>query len=381
MKYKNLYFSLLRTYLKSDVKLNITVFLISLCSVFSFLLFIVGFKSTNSVYNSFYNCKTYRFCLTDLPDNGIEFLSENFPKITFMSSYNKYIAGISFVTKDGFYCVVEDALFRCPPAWENLYHNINPAYSIKSGRDFTTEELENNMNKIIVDSESGFSVGDTFTVPSDNGNIELEVIGESDHFVVPLSFYIATKDKDLGVYQYFVDDMVNIAPTGLYSTNMTFERDLTEEETEKLNQAVNGNLYVEEATSDYPENVIFYNLLSGAFIAVASTFTAIQLLTIMLHLAENCSEQLNVIKTTGCKNKYAVALLMCVTLTYIIVAFIMSIALLPLFLQLTKLLRLEYIPNWVDYTISFVIFTAIILISTLPGLGRIVKNPLRKRGG
>ncbi len=88
-----------------------------------------------------------------------------------------------------------------------------------------------------------------------------------------------------------------------------------------------------------------------------------------------------VIKTTGCKDKYAVALLMCVNLTYVLAAFIASIVLLPLLVYFTKQLRLEYIPRLDDYLISFIIFSAIMLISTLPGLKRTVRNPLRKRGG
>ena len=72
---------------------------------------------------------------------------------------------------------------------------------------------------------------------------------------------------------------------------------------------------------------------------------------------------------------------MCVNLTYVLAAFIASIALLPLLVYFTKQLRLEYIPRLDDYLISFVIFSAIMLISTLPGLKRTVRNPLRKRGG
>ena len=65
----------------------------------------------------------------------------------------------------------------------------------------------------------------------------------------------------------------------------------------------------------------------------------------------------------------------------ILAAFIASIVLLPLLVYFTKQLRLEYIPRLDDYLISFIIFSAIMLISTLPGLKRTVRNPLRKRGG
>lgn len=153
-----------------------------------------------------------------------------------------------------------------------------------------------------------------------------------------------------------------------------------QEETEKLYNAVNGNLEITPPSTADGGNLL-YNMFSGAFVAIASVFTAIQLLTLMLHLAENCSEQLSVIKTTDCKDKYAVALLMCVNLTYVLAAFIASIVLLPLLVYFTKQLRLEYIPRLDDYLISFIIFSAIMLISTLPGLKRTVRNPLRKRGG
>ena len=72
---------------------------------------------------------------------------------------------------------------------------------------------------------------------------------------------------------------------------------------------------------------------------------------------------------------------MCVNLTYVLAAFIASIVMLPLLVYFTKQLRLEYIPRLDDYLISFIIFSAIMLISTLPGLKRTVRNPLRKRGG
>ena len=339
MKYKTLYFSLLKTYLKSDVKLNIFIFLISLCSVFSFLLFNVGYKSSEYAYSSMYDRSKYGFEITDYTTNDIRFITDNFPEITFITCGK---TKISYLTKDGMICKFYGCIQRFPAYFEQLHHNINPAYPIKSGRDFTKEELEKDMGKIIVDSESGFSVGDTLTLPSDNGNVELEIIGTSDNFVLPFSFFSSDKDK--------------------------------------LYNAVNGNLEITPPSTADGGNLL-YNMFSGAFVAIASVFTAIQLLTLMLHLAENCSEQLSVIKTTGCKDKYAVALLMCVNLTYVLAAFIASIVLLPLLVYFTKQLRLEYIPRLDDYLISFIIFSAIMLISTLPGLKRTVRNPLRKRGG
>ena len=236
------------------------------------------------------------------------------------------------------------------------------------------------MGKIIVDSESGFSVGDTLTLPSDNGNVELEIIGTSDNFVLPFSFF--SSDKDITVYDKEKNSTFDcICYTGTsVNINVAFKRDLSQEETEKLYNAVNGNLEITPPSTANGGNLFFY-AFSSTFVAIASVFTAIQLLTLMLHLAENCSEQLSVIKTTGCKDKYAVALLMCVNLTYVLAAFIASIVLLPLLVYFTKQLRLEYIPRLDDYLISFVIFSAIMLISTLPGLKRTVRNPLRKRGG
>lgn len=41
-------------------------------------------------------------------------------------------------------------------------------------------------------------MGDTLTLPSDNGNVELEIIGTSDNFVLPFSFF--SSDKDITVY-------------------------------------------------------------------------------------------------------------------------------------------------------------------------------------
>lgn len=377
MKYKTLYFSLLKTYLKSDVKLNIFIFLISLCSVFSFLLFNVGYKSSEYAYSSMYDRSKYGFEITDYTTNDIRFITDNFPEITFITCGK---TKISYLAKDGMICKFYGCIQRFPAYFEQLHHNINPAYPIKSGRDFTKEELEKDMGKIIVDSESGFSVGDTLTLPSGNGNVELEIIGTSDNFVLPFSFF--SSDKDITVYNTSKDSMFNyICKTDTFiNINVAFKRDLSQEETEKLYNAVNGNLEITPPSTANGGNLFFY-AFSSTFVAIASVFTAIQLLTLMLHLAENCSEQLSVIKTTGCKDKYAVALLMCVNLTYVLAAFIASIVLLPLLVYFTKQLRLEYIPGFADYLISFIIFSAIMLISTLPGLKRTVRNPLRKRGG
>lgn len=378
MKYKTLYFSLLKTYLKSDIKLNIAVFLITLCSVFSFLLFSVGMKSSINIYSNFYDRSIYSFEITKFTDNDINSITDSYPKISYIKNIP---ATISYLAKDGMVCRLDNGLYRYPSYFEQLHYSINPAYSITSGRDFTEEELENDMGKIIVDSESGFSVGDILTLPSDNGNVELEIIGTSNSFVLPFSFF--SQEKDIAIYGISSEDgtieKIHYTDTSI-NIDVAFERDLSQEETEQLYNAVNGDLTVTPPSSD-DGGALISNTISGAFVVIASVFTAIQLLTLMLHLAENCSEQLSVIKVTGCKNMYAVALLMCVNLTYILASFIASIALLPLLVQLTKLLRLEYIPGLADYLISFSIFTVIMMVSTLPGLKRTVRNPLRKRGG
>jgi len=80
LKYNTLYFSLLKTYLKSDVKLNIFIFLISLCSVFSFLLFNVGYKSSEYAYSSMYDRSKYGFEITDYTTDDINFITDNFPE-------------------------------------------------------------------------------------------------------------------------------------------------------------------------------------------------------------------------------------------------------------------------------------------------------------
>ena len=293
MKYNTLYFSLLKTYVKSDVKLNIFIFLISLCSVFSFLLFNVGYKSSEYAYSSMYDRSKYGFEITDYTTNDIRFITDNFPEITFITCGK---TKISYLTKDGMICKFYGCIQRFPAYFEQLHHNINPAYPIKSGRDFTKEELEKDMGKIIVDSESGFSVGDTLTLPSDNGNVELEIIGTSDNFVLPFSFF--SSDKDITVYDKEKNSTFDcICYTGTsVNINVAFKRDLSQEETEKLYNAVNGNLEITPPSTANGGNLFFY-AFSSTFVAIASVFTAIQLLTLMLHLAENCSEQLSVIKT------------------------------------------------------------------------------------
>ncbi len=118
MKYKTLYFSLLKTYLKSDVKLNIFIFLISLCSVFSFLLFNVGYKSSEYAYSSMYDRSKYGFEITDYTTNDIRFITDNFPEITFITCGK---TKISYLTKDGMICKFYGCIQRFPAYFEQLH--------------------------------------------------------------------------------------------------------------------------------------------------------------------------------------------------------------------------------------------------------------------
>ena len=155
------------------------------------------------------------------------------------------------------------------------------------------------------------------------------------------------------------------------SRRFFFTSDLSDDELQALEQFLGKVVYIQPPNRENNDSVIIiYAIITGG-IVVTGIFTALLLLTLMLHLTDNCSEQINVLKVTGCKSMPITLLLSAVTLTYTAVSFICAIALSPIFTALMETLRMEYVPTAFDYLLSFVIYSIIIIISLLPGFKRI----------
>lgn len=367
MKYKSLYLSMLRTFLKSDIKLNILIFLISISAVYTFLSLFCAMNSSNAAYNNMMDRSGYSFSGI-MPEDSPVFFRENLPAV-FSADADEAI--ISYRASDN-YISTQSAKVAFDNSMKQIYRYIQSDYSITDGRCFTEDELTSDSKVIIAESDCGINVGDRLIVPDDKGDITLTVIGIADDFIVPYSFFryhnnsgIYVKDED------FENEMKNTAPTKYSGTQFFFVSDLSDSQLKALKQYLGAEVYVQTPNRENAQSVaILYAIITGG-IVITGIFTALLLLTLMLHLTDNCGEQINVLKVTGCKSMPIILLLSAVTLTYNAFSFICAIALSPLFTALMIKLRMEYVPTAFDYLLSFVIYSIIIIISLLPGFRRI----------
>lgn len=81
MKYQKLYFSMLKTFLKSDIKLNILIFLISVSAVFTFISLFCALNSGNAAYHNMMDRSGYIFDGI-MPEDSPEFSEKTCPKST-----------------------------------------------------------------------------------------------------------------------------------------------------------------------------------------------------------------------------------------------------------------------------------------------------------
>lgn len=358
---------MLKTFLKSDIKLNILIFLISVSAVFTFISLFCALNSGNAAYHNMMDRSGYSFDGV-MPEDSPTFFRENLPAV-YSADADKAL--ISYRTNDNYICT-EIVKVAFDSSMKQLYRYIQSDYSITDGRYFTDDELTGDSKVIIAESNCGINVGDKLIVPDDNGDTTLTVIGTADDFIVPYSFFryhnnngIYVKDED------FENEMKNTAPTKYGGARFFFTSDLSDDELQALEQYLGEEVYIQPPNRENNESVIIiYAIIMGG-IMVTGIFTALLLLTLMLHLTDNCSEQINVLKVTGCKSMPITLLLSAVTLTYTAVSFICAIALSPIFTALMVKLRMEYVPTAFDYLLSFVIYSIIIIISLLPGFKRI----------
>lgn len=367
---------MLKTFLKSDIKLNILIFLISVSAVYTFISLFCAMNSSNAAYHNMMDRSSYSFDGV-MPEDSPEFFKENLPAV-YSADADKAI--ISYRASDNYICA-EIVKVAFDNNMKQLYRYIQSDYNITDGRYFTDDELTGDSKVIIAERDCGINVGDRLIVPDDKGDISLTVIGTADDFIVPYSFFryhnnsgIYVKDED------FENEMKNTAPTKYSGTRFFFVSDLSDDELETLSQYLGEEVYVLSSNRKNTESVIIiYAIITGG-VAVTGIFTALLLLTLMLHLTDNCSEQINVLKVTGCKTIPIILLLSAVTLTYTAFSFICAIALSPLFTALMVKLRMEYVPTAFDYLLSFVIYSIIIIISLLPGFKRI-SSRMNTNGG
>ena len=367
MKYQKLYFSMLKTFLKSDIKLNILIFLISVSAVFTFISLFCALNSGNAAYHNMMDRSGYIFDGI-MPEDSPEFFKENLPEV-----YTAYAdnAVVSYRSTENYICT-ESAKVAFNKSMKELYRFIQSDYNITDGRFFTEDELKGDSKAIIAENDCGINVGDRLIIPDDKGDIVLNVIGLSDDFIVPYTFFLYHNNS--GIYvkdEDFENEMKNTAPTKYNGARFFFTSDLSDDELQALEQFLGKVVYIQPPNRENNDSVIIiYAIITGG-IVVTGIFTALLLLTLMLHLTDNCSEQINVLKVTGCKSMPIALLLSAVTLTYTAVSFICAIALSPIFTALMETLRMEYVPTAFDYLLSFVIYSIIIIISLLPGFKRI----------
>lgn len=96
--------------------------------------------------------------------------------------------------------------------------------------------------------------------------------------------------------------MKNTAPTKYNGARFFFTSDLSDDELQALEQFLGKVVYIQPPNRENNDSVIIiYAIITGG-IVVTGIFTALLLLTLMLHLTDNCSEQINVLKVTGCKS-------------------------------------------------------------------------------
>lgn len=358
---------MLRTFLKSDIKLNILIFLISISAVYTFLSLFCAMNSSSAAYHNMMDRSGYSFDGV-MPEDSPVFFKENLPAV-YSADADKAI--ISYRASDNYICT-ETVKVAFDESMKELYRYIQSDYNITDGRYFTEDELTGDSKVIIAESDCGISVGDRLIVPDDKGDITLTVIGISDDFIIPYSFFryhnnsgIYVKDED------FENEMKNTATTKYSGTRFFFTSDLSDSQLKALKQNLNMEVYVQPPNRENAQSVaILYAIITGG-IVVTGIFTALLLLTLMLHLTDNCGEQINVLKVTGCKSMPIILLLSAVTLTYTAFSFICAIALSPLFTALMVKLRMEYVPTAFDYLLSFVIYSIIVIISLLPGFKRV----------
>ena len=156
MKYQKLYFSMLKTFLKSDIKLNILIFLISVSAVFTFISLFCALNSGNAAYHNMMDRSGYCFDGI-MPEDSPEFFRENLPEV-----YTAYADSKAF----------------------------------------------------IAENDCGINIGDRLIIPDDKGDIVLNVIGLSDDFIVPYTFFLYHNNS--GIYvkdEDFENEMKNTAPT------------------------------------------------------------------------------------------------------------------------------------------------------------------------
>ena len=92
--------------------------------------------------------------------------------------------------------------------------------------------------------------------------------------------------------------MKNTAPTKYNGARFFFTSDLSDDELQALEQFLGKVVYILPPNREDTESVIIiYTIITGG-IVVTGIFTALLLLTLMLHLTDNCSEQINAVSYT-----------------------------------------------------------------------------------
>ncbi len=358
MKYLTIYKSVLTTWIKHNIRLNIAILLISVLSV---LAFITCFTFSAAAQRSalFYEEDHYTIGVNPLCEEFPERFAASLPAVRYFEFADPSQTQESIMYTDGDH-QNEIRSFpqyaRFPKEWETISPAINEFYRVSEGRDLTEDEVSTAPDLIIAAKNSLLTVGEKITVPSVGAT--LTVIGLSDKFILPYAFY--------HTYNY-----------PLTSLNIIFDRTLTEEEMTAAGDALQSSVQLVEAVGATDPSYI----VSIIAAVVSAVFSALQVFRLFLYLASRSAYQFSVFRVTGCKNKALVLVMLAVTFTYIAFSFLLTV---PLIFPLSDILAvcgMNGMINVWDYMLSFAIFAAAVIVAVLPGYIKAAGRSLVKGDG
>ncbi len=361
LKYLTVYKSVLTTWIKHNIRLNVAILLVSVLSVLAFITCFTfaaaAQRSAGFDFEDHYEVRINTQC-DDFPER----FADSFPPVKYLQFSNGGQMQESILyLDDDFQNEIRSfpQYARFPKGWEEISPTINGFYRVSEGRDFTEEEVNSASDLIIAAQNSLLKVGEVITVPSLGDGVKLTVIGLSDKFVLPYAFYRA--------YNYPLNKL-----------SVIFDRPLTEEEVSAGSAAMQSPMELVPG-GEAPNSPAYIVSLVAA--VVSAVFSALQIFMLFLHLASKSEYQFSVFRVTGCKNKALVFVMLAVTFTYIAFSFILTI---PLIFPLSDILAMcgmNGMINARDYVLSFVIYAAAVMAAVLPGYIRAANRSLLKGDG
>ncbi len=357
MKYLTIYKSVLLSWLKHNLRLNLTIIIISVLSVLAFVTCFTFSAATDSAVR-FYTEDHYAVGINPAQYDYRQLFLNSFPKIKYIET--DYANAGEFYYSDGEHNSIRAYPFyvRFPKDFEQLTPAINEYYQLTDGRELTDEEAGAS-DVIIASNSSMLKVGQKITVPSLD-NAELTVIGLADKFILPYGFY--AKHPELS----------------MPSINVIFDKPLSDEEISAAANVLGTPVALIKGEPN-GSTAVGYIIALGAAV-LSAVFSALQIFLLFLHLASKSYYQFSVFRITGCKNTALVFIMLAVTLTYILAAFLLTLPLIAPLSNILSLCGMNGIVGIRDIILSFVIFALAVMLAVLPGYIRSANRSMLKGG-